>query len=346
MKMLHKRVIFKLTAASKSKKLKSPSWGQEYKGAGLLFSLIGMSHTRDHVSMAVPEGEVKDLSLYRPVWERKLPKDLKEYDLDLLWARSENRVRNLNFHPEKGVASSRTLIDLVRKGAHGKDWYENTRTELKKYFGNDADLFLDILAHTSPRATLVSNIHRALEAYRRYKRGLPFKGEDLGGTGMWSVRRSLEKYLAGEDAGGPKVKSFIKSFNLDNEAVTVDVWLMRSLGLEPGDSGLKTGDYHTLAEAVRQLTRNPVIRKEFGNDITPRQVMAMLWVGIKQSDPEARNDRHEPYEVLIEELFASTPGLEAEVREIQGIIAPDRAHHYAANKREGKRIPAHLRYTE
>lgn len=328
--------------AARKPKIKNPDWNDEYKGAGILFTIISRAHTRPHVNMSAPEGEDKNLSLYRPAWEKKIPSIYKrpDFNLDALWSRSEKRVRGLEFHPEKGVPSTRELIDLIRTGADGKDWYENTRHALKEFLGQDSDKFLEFLAHTSPRATLVSNVHRAFTAYLRWKRGQALKDEELGGTGMYSVRRSLEKVMANEkDAGGPKVKSFIKSFYHDSQAVTVDVWLMRALGVEPGKS-LGTGDYHTLAEAVRQLTRSSVVRQEFGSNITPRQVMAMLWIGIKRKDEEARNDRQDPYEVLIADLFKQKPELEQEVRSLHDVMPPDRTHHYKRTEREGKRRKA------
>ena len=61
-------------------------------------------------------------------------------------------------------------------GKSGAKWYNETRKQVEFVFGEDTDLFCDMLAVTSPNTTVKSNVTLAMKAYRQYKNGEEYTG--------------------------------------------------------------------------------------------------------------------------------------------------------------------------
>jgi len=72
---------------------------------------------------------------------------------------------------------------------------------------------------------------------------------------------------------GMKTNAFAKAIAGDEQAVVIDVWMLRAVGIEkktPSQSG-----YNELAEAVKKVAF------EFG--MTPRAMQALIWIVIRGS---------------------------------------------------------------
>ena len=90
---------------------------------------------------------------------------------------------------------------------------------------------------------------------------------------LGAVRRA-ESVMAGEAwipdrRRSPKVHSFANALLGDTEAVTVDVWMLRALGL-PVNEGLSLTRYE---ELVRDFRAAAALVGE-----TPRELQAVLWI--------------------------------------------------------------------
>ena len=80
------------------------------------------------------------------------------------------------------------------------------------------------------------------------------------------AQRALE---IGFDAlNGKKTNSFARNIAGDENAITIDIWMMRSAGLTK-DSPNKT-DYSQLSEAIEKIAQETAM--------TPRTIQALIWV--------------------------------------------------------------------
>jgi hypothetical protein len=63
-------------------------------------------------------------------------------------------------------------VDKNPAVAAGRGWYSMARTKIKNVFGDDALLFAELLAATSPQTPVEDNFTQALEAYNQFKSGV------------------------------------------------------------------------------------------------------------------------------------------------------------------------------
>ena len=110
-----------------------------------------------------------------------------------------------------------------------KNWYKQTRHIVETLFGNDADLFCNILAATSPRSSIRKNWNYATRIYKQYKanKGINFVGM------LPAVKSNVKRALAGEFLSGQKVSRFAANLRGDMNVVTIDVWMCRYFGIDP-----------------------------------------------------------------------------------------------------------------
>jgi hypothetical protein len=309
----------------------APSNEQVYKAAGLLYFIIAYNH-KDPGHLAL--SNIQSFDVYRNQWEKKLPSSYRKLNIPTLWARALNRVQNLKFALEKGIPSVRSLRETIRKGSDRRNWYEHAPRKIQEYFGNDADVFMSFLVHLSPGNRVIPNTKQALKAFIRWKKGESFsafgKSKALGRPDhTWNLERTLKN---DPEAGGPKLYNFHNSLKGHDDAVTVDRWIMRALGLDAGDdvdARLSKGDYETLAEVIRYLTKDKKIRAEHGKDLKPRQTMAMIWAGMKREKEGPLSDVRS-YDEALDAIFSKEPALKNQVLSLCGLQAPDREHHYEA----------------
>jgi hypothetical protein len=71
---------------------------------------------------------------------------------------------------------------------------------------------------------------------------------------------------------GQKTNAFARAIAGDNQAVVIDVWMIRAAHLDASKSVNKT-QYNTLSDSVRKVA------KEFG--ITPRTAQALIWIVVR-----------------------------------------------------------------
>ena len=108
-----------------------------------------------------------------------------------------------------------------------KNWYAKCRTEIEKRYGDDAVLFSNILAATSPRKQVTANWRLAERIYKSHKAG----ALDLAGT-LPAHRPNVMRAIAGEELSGRKVKAFAANLCGDLDVVAIDVWMMKWAGFE------------------------------------------------------------------------------------------------------------------
>ena len=177
----------------------------------------------------------------------------------------------------------------------GKDrmgWYDSTKAELAKVYGEDVDLFLGMLAATSVNATVKSNLKLAQKAYAQYQLGVPFAGF------LPVVRMNLERLVREGKLSGQKISAFWEALKGNPEAVVVDRWMIRAAGRkEYANSATKPtpAQYKRVAEKVRRVAK--------AEGVEPRQAQAAIWFGVKDAGEKRRGVHHPapPYQELLRE---------------------------------------------
>jgi len=182
------------------------------------------------------------------------------------------------------------------------------RKDLKKGFGNHAELFAHLLAATSPQQGVVQNWADALEAYRQYRLGRyddaigEFKRTGKITEDMKPTKANGAKFGANSDAvlkvltgtwldsvEGPKTPNFFENLFGRGTDATIDKWAartMRRLGydqvegapaqwrLQPkSETGVSNLDFAFSQQAFKQAAERLGLK--------PHQLQAILWYAEK-----------------------------------------------------------------
>jgi hypothetical protein len=180
---------------------------------------------------------------------------------------NKGQKRLMKMFRTRGHANARLneLVALRDAGTHGMDWYEETANWVHKTFGDDANMFIKFLAITSADSSTEGGASLAMKAFAQWKQGLPFDG--MRGPHMVGM---LEKAVRGEPFGEGKISSFHRALAGDKDAVVLDRWMIRALGL-PTTSNLSPKDYELYSQIVRNLAGDA--------KMSPRQLQAAIWEG-------------------------------------------------------------------
>lgn len=181
-----------------------------------------------------------------------------------------NRQDALMQLPENSAARRRSslrvkltreaLTDLALSQESWRDWYSQHQDVLDEFFGEDAQLFQDILAATSQATEVKSNVSLALRAYSQFKRGEAFT--DF----LPAVIGNLEKLRNNLDLGGQKISTYKRANDGEAGAVVVDRHIARLL-------------FGVVSPSKAQFDKAAKILTEIADKLgwTPQQVQASLW---------------------------------------------------------------------
>ena len=120
-----------------------------------------------------------------------------------------------------------------------RNWYQQARAEIEFQYGDDADLFCDLLAATSPRKQVSANWRLAKQVYDDWKSSRRFDAVCAAVIVNYSVsgllpchKSNVVRALSGQELRGPKVRAFAANLKGDLDQVTVDVWMLRFFGFD------------------------------------------------------------------------------------------------------------------
>ncbi len=171
-----------------------------------------------------------------------------------------------------------TLMDLERwltLGAKNRFWYQETHADIQRILPDERiDLVIDLLAATSIRASISSNVKYMFSALLQYKLGLPFTGY------LGTVIQKLDLVRAGIELDSLKIRSFARAMKGDERAVVVDVWMCRAFGITVDTRGPSDAEYIHTTNMVQELAQQ--------RGVMPREYQAMLWDGIRQEQSQYR----------------------------------------------------------
>ncbi len=142
-------------------------------------------------------------------------------------------------------------------------WYTSARRTIETLYGDDADLFCDILAATSPRKQVRANWNVAVRILTAYKNGETIPEKSL----LPNHRGNLKRTFRGEELSGPKVQAFAANLKGDFNRVTIDIWVLRFFGIKKNKITPK--QYIALEKAIQKLAKN--------RGLLPARYQAEIW---------------------------------------------------------------------
>ncbi len=204
------------------------------------------------------------------------PKKFEAHSKD--WAKLVAELR-----PAEHMRSVSEVVQLMRRGAAGKDWFYGFTDAMRPFMGDDAEVFTRIWAVSSQQAKFLEadgrpgkQLKDALRSYLEWKNGLEFTNTFLRnnldrsvlGTGI-----GLAETPAAGVVGGRKIGNFVPASLGDPDAVTVDLWIQRGFGFETDKApSLAMYDFieHTIRRAAQIL------------DWSGRQGQAAMWENLRK----------------------------------------------------------------
>lgn len=162
--------------------------------------------------------------------------------------------------------------ELASKATFGQveqaaKWYvdaERIAEKVAENLGTTLEVGASVVSAFSPRERWSVNVARAI-AWSL--------GQEVACLKNNLVMANNALTLGFKALNGMKTNSFAKAIAGDEQAVVIDVWMLRAVGIEkktPNQSG-----YNELANAVK------TVAFEFG--MTPRSMQALIWIVVRGS---------------------------------------------------------------
>lgn len=143
-------------------------------------------------------------------------------------------------------------------------WFVDSRREIMRAFGDEADFFYRLLAGTSPISTIETNVVLACRAYQH----LSWFGE-LPREGFLSVHLiSVTKLLADDPTVGRKVWSLYQNLAGNEQVCPIDRWMLRYFGIS---------DHHWLSPKLYDELEGKIKAEAAALGISPAQRQAAMW---------------------------------------------------------------------
>ena len=167
---------------------------------------------------------------------------------------------------------SNNLLPFVLEATFGQVeqasvWYcdaEKVALEVARNLDTTLEIGASVVSAFSPRERWTSNVAKAI-AFSL--------GEKVTGLSN-NLKMAQASLILGYDAlKGPKTNAFARAIAGDENAVVVDVWMMRAAGCENDSPNKK--QYNEISEAIGDIA------KRFG--MTPRACQALIWILVRGS---------------------------------------------------------------
>lgn len=149
----------------------------------------------------------------------------------------------------------------------GAQWYPNGARIVADMVGGTVTLehAAAVLAHLSPRTPWSRNVAGAVELVTTGNAPAGHIGRNVDGA-----VRALESDDPLSTLNGPKTRRFAANFLGDTEAVTVDVWALRVVGIHDDNVISRVGAYDAVEHAYRLAARR--------RGVDPSTMQATTWI--------------------------------------------------------------------
>lgn len=167
---------------------------------------------------------------------------------------------------EYNIPSYNFLEKKVKQYINNKTWYNNAYHAIYKKYGSDTELFIKLLAVTSPRNTVKTNVIYAKRMYHAIKSGKSVDNLKCG-IATKAILRNVKRVIRNDDIRGKKITAFCDALLGNVNSVTVDVWMLKAFNIKrhaptPLDIKYITHMCNVLSKRL---------------NIPPRSVQACLW---------------------------------------------------------------------
>jgi len=186
------------------------------------------------------------------------------------------------FRNEKETISSAQITRYIFNGIPDINWYKEENEKIKQLLPNyDCELFLDLLAVTSPRSKINSNVVMAFKAYRELGNGANFKGF------LKSVKKKLGQIHRGEEVASKSEKTlnFMAALKGKKNAVPVDVWLVRAFDCERRYIFEGKENVFSPTPKITKAITDYIRYASRMAGLEPRQMSSLIWRGIRNEHP-------------------------------------------------------------
>jgi hypothetical protein len=211
-------------------------------------------------------------------------------------------------------------------------WYEDAQSLFEELFPGRVSLVAKLFAATSINTSLKANITLFRRALHEIDNNLPI------GDYMPNIKAQLEQIRGGADLTGRKIRSFAAAMSGDQDAVVVDIWILRAFDMDKkyfrkdpaqptlsqeleakvaagqlstgwdGEAGTSVSFYKKrglfrssgATDKTYTLIENYIRDEARAMGLQPRQFCAMLWSGVRI---DQSGDRETHYKTLLRQKF-------------------------------------------
>jgi hypothetical protein len=222
-------------------------------------------------------------------------------------------VIRVSSHAMKFSKIARFLLN----GRPDEFWYQENAEHIKKVFPiEDFEIISGLLAATSIRTDLRSNVKKAFKAYKQMREGKiydikigiegnkkPVKSHFHGFLDGMIINLNLLKegkeFGDGDKNAARKIRSFSEALKGKLDAIVADIWIMRTFDTDIrylyNGTMYSRSPTSSLYNAIEWYLR--VIGSHIGKE--PRGVCAMLWSGIRKES----NSDSTRYHTVIDKMI-------------------------------------------
>lgn len=224
----------------------------------------------------------------------------------------------------EGIIDCRYLMRYILNGWHERYWYQKANKQIREIFPDeDPRIIIDFLAITSQNATVEDNVVKCVKALKQFKEGKTYDVHMKLSKGAPMVESTFNggflhaqiKYLNDIARNGKlisdgsvytksarKIRNFARAMNGDVNAFALDYWIhiafkaIETDKVKRKEIGSPSASfYRKVYYFVRLLSRI--------TGIPPREIQAMIWVGIR-SQRTIRSQMH--YAPILKALLRET----------------------------------------
>ncbi len=168
----------------------------------------------------------------------------------------------------------RLKVEPIPEDYRSCTWYQDARELIVREYGDQADLFIGLLAATSPRKQVSANFKLAGKVLRSYNDRAANPGHfgDTLADLMPAHRINVLRALRGQILSGLKVKAFMANLLGDLSVVTIDVWISKAYGIN--QKTLTPSEYSRLSYKIQKEAKSYNLR--------PAEYQALIWTAIRR----------------------------------------------------------------
>ena len=171
---------------------------------------------------------------------------------------------NKNSVPHIGL-----LIKKTQQYIDNKDWYANSNALINKCF-DDPNLFIDILAITSPRTTVKRNCINSIKTYEQITNNKALTVNY--GITHTNTKRNIDLMLTDNIFNGVKINTFSNALKLkEDNNIVIDVWTLKAFNLK------RRSPTHNDTIHITAIIKEIALKL----CLQPYEVQACLWVYAK-----------------------------------------------------------------